>query len=61
MLSRMAARGDKIVIHLYMEAQNLPGATSRNTVAEIVGSKYPDQVSLKRVFLGLDFSHLEIE
>ena len=44
MLSRMAARGDKIVIHLYMEAQNLPRVTSRNTVAEIVGSTYPQQV-----------------
>jgi carboxypeptidase Q len=44
MLSRMAARGDRIVIHLYMEAQNLPPATSRNTVAEIVGTTYPEQV-----------------
>ena len=46
MLSRIAARGEKIVIHLYMEAQNLPRATSRNTVGEIVGTKYPDQVVL---------------
>lgn len=45
MLSRMAARGEKIVIHLYMEAKNLPRATSRNTVAEIVGTTYPNQVS----------------
>ena len=44
MLSRMAARGDKIVIQLYMEAENLPPATSRNTVAEIIGTTHPEQV-----------------
>ena len=27
-----------------MQAKNLPPAMSRNTVAEIKGSKYPDQV-----------------
>ena len=27
-----------------MEAKNLPDAPSRNTVAEIIGSKYPEQV-----------------
>ena len=51
MLSRMAARGDKIVIQLYMEAKNLPPATSRNTVAEIEGTTHPQQV-LKHDFLG---------
>ena len=44
MLSRMAARGDKIVINLYMEAQNKAPFTSRNVVGEIVGSTYPEQV-----------------
>jgi carboxypeptidase Q len=44
MLSRMAARGERIVVHLYMEGHSLPRATSRNTVAEIVGTKYPEQV-----------------
>lgn len=44
MLSRMAARGDKIVIQLYMEAKNLPPATSKNTVAEIEGTTHPEQV-----------------
>ncbi|XP_063113663.1 carboxypeptidase Q isoform X2 [Cavia porcellus] len=46
MLSRMASRGNKIVIQLKMEAKNYPGTDSYNTVAEIVGSKYPEQVVL---------------
>ena len=29
-----------------MEAQNLPPVVSRNTVAEVIGSKYPEQVVL---------------
>jgi hypothetical protein len=45
MLSRMQKRGTKIVIKLYMEAKTLPDEESRNVVAEIVGSKYPEQVS----------------
>ncbi|XP_072031524.1 carboxypeptidase Q-like [Amphiura filiformis] len=46
MLSRMAKRGTKIVIHLKMDSQNLPPVTSRNTVAEVIGSEYPEQVVL---------------
>lgn len=46
MLSRMSARGDKIVIHLNMNATNLPPTSSRNTVAEIVGSSLPEEVVL---------------
>lgn len=46
MLSRMAARGDKIVLHLYMEAQNFSPAISRNTVAEIVGTTNPEEVGM---------------
>ncbi|XP_078359744.1 carboxypeptidase Q-like [Oculina patagonica] len=46
MLARMAARGTKIVINLKMEAKTLPPAVSRNTVAEIKGSEYPEQVVL---------------
>ncbi|XP_071943140.1 carboxypeptidase Q-like [Antedon mediterranea] len=46
MLDRMANRGTKIVIRLKMDAKNLPPVTSRNTVAEIRGSKYPDEVVL---------------
>ena len=46
MLYRMQLRGWPIKIQLYMGAQNLPPAISRNTVAEIIGSKYPEQVVL---------------
>lgn len=44
MLHRMQDRGDKIVIHLEMEAQTLPDAPSRNVMAELVGREHPDQV-----------------
>ena len=44
MMARMAARGTKIVINLKIAAKNLPPAVSRNTVAEIKGSVYPEQV-----------------
>jgi len=43
---RMSQRGDNITISLYMEAANLPEVTSYNTVAEIKGWKYPEQVVL---------------
>lgn len=46
MLQRMSDRGEKIVIKLLMGAQNLPPVQSRNTVAEIIGSKYPEEVVL---------------
>ncbi|KAJ8307989.1 hypothetical protein KUTeg_012863 [Tegillarca granosa] len=46
MMKRMADRGEKIVILLKMEAKNLPDVESRNTVAEIVGHQYPEQVVL---------------
>ena len=46
MLYRMQQRGWPIRIKLYMGAQNLSPVISRNTVAEIVGSKYPEQVVL---------------
>ena len=45
MMTRMAARGTKIVINLKMAAKTLPPLVSRNTVAEIKGSVYPEQVS----------------
>ena len=45
MMTRMAARGTKIVINLKMAAKTLPPVVSRNTVAEIKGSVYPEQVS----------------
>ena len=44
MMTRMAARGTKIVVNLKMEAKTLPPAVSRNTVAEVKGSVYPEQV-----------------
>lgn len=46
MISRMASRGNTIIIHLKMGAKNYPDTSSFNTVAEITGSKYPEQVVL---------------
>ncbi len=46
MLDRMQARGTRIQIALYMEAQNLDPSPSRNTVAEIKGAVHPEQVVL---------------
>ncbi|XP_029447617.1 carboxypeptidase Q [Rhinatrema bivittatum] len=46
MMFRIASRGTKIVITLKMGAKNYPDADSFNTVAEIVGSKYPEQIVL---------------
>lgn len=44
MFYRMQQRGQQLKILLHMEAQNLPSAVSRNTIAEITGSVYPEQV-----------------
>ncbi|XP_073406531.1 carboxypeptidase Q isoform X2 [Dendrobates tinctorius] len=44
LMARLAARGVKIVVNLNMGAVQHPDADSFNTVAEIVGSKYPEQV-----------------
>ncbi|XP_045437283.1 carboxypeptidase Q isoform X1 [Pipistrellus kuhlii] len=44
MMSRMVSRGNRIVIQLKMGAKNYPDVDSFNTVAEIIGSKYPEQV-----------------
>lgn len=46
MMSRMVSRGSRIVIQLKMGAKNYADADSFNTVAEITGSKYPEQVVL---------------
>ena len=46
MITRMQARGWPLKITLYMEAQNLAPAPSRNTVAEVKGTDYPEQVVL---------------
>uniref|UniRef100_A0A8C4VP58 Carboxypeptidase Q n=1 Tax=Gopherus evgoodei TaxID=1825980 RepID=A0A8C4VP58_9SAUR len=47
MMARMSSRGTKIVVTLKMGAKTYPDTGSFNTVAEIVGSKYPEQVSVK--------------
>ena len=44
MLHRMSDRGDRVVVHLAMEARTLPDAPSRNVVAEITGREHPDEV-----------------
>uniref|UniRef100_G1NHR0 Carboxypeptidase Q n=1 Tax=Meleagris gallopavo TaxID=9103 RepID=G1NHR0_MELGA len=46
MMSRMSFRGTKIVVYLKMGARTYPDSASFNTVAEIVGSKYPEQIVL---------------
>ncbi|XP_012941770.1 carboxypeptidase Q [Aplysia californica] len=46
LLWRMSQRGENITLSLYMEAQNHPDVTSYNTVAEIKGSLYPEEVVL---------------
>lgn len=44
MLHRMQERGQRIVVKLDMEAHSLPDVPSRNVVAEVVGSEFPEQV-----------------
>ncbi len=44
MIERFADRGEKIELTLNMEAETLPDATSRNVIAEIRGSIYPDEI-----------------
>jgi len=44
MLHRMQDRGERIELLLEMNAQTLPDAPSRNVMAEIVGSEFPDEV-----------------
>lgn len=46
MMWRMSVRGENIVVFLNMSAQNLPPVISRNTIAEIKGTEYPEQVVL---------------
>lgn len=44
MFARMQQRGEPIRLLMYMGAQNLNQSVSRNTVAEIKGYMYPEQV-----------------
>src|SRR5690606_4934034 len=44
MLHRMQERGQPIRLRLFMSAQTLPDAPSRNVVAELRGREFPDEV-----------------
>jgi carboxypeptidase Q len=44
LLRRMSERGERIEVHLRMEAKTLPDAPSRNVVAELVGRERPEEV-----------------
>lgn len=44
MLHRMQTRGQRIVVRLEMEAQQLADSPSRNVIAELVGREKPDEV-----------------
>jgi len=44
MLHRMQDRGERIEVLLKMEAEMLPDAPSRNVMAEITGSEFPNEV-----------------
>jgi carboxypeptidase Q len=44
MLHRMQDRGEQVVVTLKMDARDLPPASSRNVVAELVGREMPDEV-----------------
>lgn len=44
MMQRLQDRGQPVRVRLYMEAQTLPDAPSRNVVAEIVGSEKPEEI-----------------
>ncbi|MBO6524260.1 MAG: M20/M25/M40 family metallo-hydrolase [Balneolaceae bacterium] len=44
LMQRLADRGEKLEVTLKMEAQTLPDADSRNVIAEIKGSEFPDEI-----------------
>lgn len=44
MIHRMQDRGERVELLLKMDAQTLPDATSRNVMAEITGSEFPNEV-----------------
>ena len=43
-IQRMSDRGERVEVHLMMNAQTLPDVPSRNVVAEIVGREFPNEV-----------------
>ncbi len=44
LLERMVRRGQRVEVHLEMEAQTLPDTWSRNVMAEIVGRERPEEI-----------------
>lgn len=44
LMQRFADRGEKLEVTLKMEAQTLPDADSRNVIAEITGSEFPEEI-----------------
>lgn len=44
LIHRMQDRGERVEVLLKMEAETLPDAPSRNVMAEIVGSEFPNEV-----------------
>lgn len=44
LMQRLADRGETIEVTLKMDAQTLPDAQSRNVIAEITGSEFPDEI-----------------
>jgi carboxypeptidase Q len=44
LLMRLQQAGERLVVHLKMEAQTLPDVESRNVVAELVGSEKPEEI-----------------
>ena len=52
--------GEKIVVFLNMSAQNLSPVMSRNTIAEIKGREYPDQVNNNTFYIENRLTYLGI-
>lgn len=44
LMQRLVDRGEKLEVTLKMEAETLPNADSRNVIAEITGSEFPDEI-----------------
>ena len=44
MLGRLQKRGEKIVLHLRMEARSVADRWSRNVIAELPGSEFPEEI-----------------
>lgn len=44
LIERFIKRGETVTLTLKMEAENLPNAQSRNVIAEIKGSEFPEEI-----------------